>query len=243
MLHFVKYGKREHLEAFMAQGSIQLGTLFSYDEATYGSKIGDDLEGLSQTTISDRNINEVLEAGFPVPKFSGIPLFLHPGCEGNVVKVTNVSCNYVVLCLSRVLHAELCRDFSEDYDCAVYITRPFVFLHEVSRALESSELLPDARFRHVSDITYTDRNVGVKGLGSDILEVFIKDPRYRNQREVRAIWSSDQDEQILNRFYRFDAPKATPGCRLIPLEDMPTYTTDDPHEIKIAQLHRALEIA
>lgn len=222
LLHLVKYGRLEHLEAFMERGSIQLGTLHGYDEASHGPKIGDDSEGLSHTIVDDRNIADAIKAGFPIPSIAGIPAFLHPGSQGNVVHIRNVSFNYIVFCMSSILSAELCRDFGQDYDCALYITRPFVFLHEVSRAFEESGTFPEARFRHVSEIIYTDRNLGVAGLSPDTLEVFIKEPRYQNQREVRAIWSSEQADQIPSGYYRFDAPRAIPCCQIIPIEDMPS---------------------
>lgn len=242
MLHFVKYGRREHLEAFLRDGSIQLGTTYSYDEISHGSMVGDDNEGLSYTTVNDANIDGYIETGRTAPTLSGIPLFNHPGCHGNAVRITNVSYNYVILCMSRVLHRDLCLDFSAEYDSAIYVFRPFAFLHEIASAFESSGLLPDVRFRHVADIIYRDRNVGLAGLGDEIQEVFLKEPKYAHQQEIRAIWSPESEDAPTEKYYRFKAPLATAGCKLIPLEAMPTYTSETPRDEQIREFERAIGV-
>ena len=127
-MHLVKYGVREHIDQFFRDGTVQIGTVISYDTETHGPMIGDDEEGLIFQTITDDTVHMFRARGDRVP-----PVFGAPGCSGNVVMQTNVSFNYAIYSLSHVLHRDLCRNFSADYDAAFFIDRPIVFFTSLRR--------------------------------------------------------------------------------------------------------------
>jgi hypothetical protein len=210
MLHFIHYGKREHVEKFFEDGSIQIGTVRSYDTATHGPMIGDDDEGISRETVTDENIDAHLALGRPMPvdPFFGMPLFGAPGSYGNAFQTVNKSFNYAIFCMTTALHQQLCKNFDDSYDAAIFIDRPFPFLHELTKAFELSKL---------SNIHYRDRNLQV---GEEIHEVFVKEPNYQHQLEVRAIWNIGDPK---DKYYRFKTPKAVRCCRKILFDDMPSY--------------------
>lgn len=232
-----KYGCREHLEQFIERGLLQIGTVYSYDEATHGPAIGDDAEGLSHQAFTDENTREMIARGDPLPVGPwGTAIFGSPGSYGNVVIRTNVSFNYAVFSSSRVIHRQLCKNFSDKYDCAFVIMRPYVFFHEVSKAFEASGCEPSIQLQQVEDICYRDRAIGPD---EEVVEAFVKEPRYGHQREVRAIWNVG--EKPSQPFYRFDAPEARRCCRLIPFDSMPDYEPGSSPEVCRAQVMRAID--
>ena len=231
-----KYGCREHLEQFDADGTMQIGTVFAYDEATHGPAIGDDQEGLSYQTFTDESTKEMVARGDPLPTGAfGLPMFGAPDVRDNVLQRTNASFNYGIFCVSHALHQHLCKDFATHYDCALVILRPFVFFHEVTNALQSSGLVEQALFRHVSDVHYQRRSIAPD---DDVLEVFTKEPRYAHQAEVRAIWNIGEHPK--QKFYRFKSPAAALCCRLIPFEAMPNYGSAATREDVEAAMKRAV---
>lgn len=211
-MHLVKYGVREHIDQFFRDGTVQIGTVRSYDTATHGSMIGDDEEGLSFQTITDDTVHLFRARGDNVPAFFGAP-----GCSGNVAMQTNVSFNYAIYSLSYVLHRDLCRDFSADYDAAFFIDCPIVFFYELTKAFSASGLINEAIFQHVDDIQYSSRALAPE---DEIVEALVKPPQYAHQREVRGLWNVGTPAQ---QFYRFKAPEARRCCRLVPWERMPDY--------------------
>ena len=211
-MHLVKYGVREHIDQFFRDGTVQIGTVISYDTETHGPMIGDDEEGLIFQTITDDTVHMFRARGDRVP-----PVFGAPGCSGNVVMQTNVSFNYAIYSLSHVLHRDLCRNFSADYDAAFFIDRPIVFFHELAKAFSASGLVNEAIFQHVADIQYAFRALAPE---VEIVEALVKPPQYAHQRELRGLWNVGTPAQ---KFYRFQAPEARRCCHLVPWEKMPDY--------------------
>lgn len=212
---FFKYGQREHLEDFFQRGSVQIGTLRSYDEETHGPAIGDECEGISYHTLHDNNISEYLDCD-DLNREHLAGWIVGPGYKGNLTRITNVGFNYAIFCVSHVLDREVCADFSDKYDAAMIIDRPYVFFHELSTAFENSGLVESIEFQHVADVHYRPRELLAS---EDVIEAFVKEERYAHQAETRAIWNIGQPKES---FYRFTAPRARRACRLLYLADMPT---------------------
>lgn len=233
MLHFIHYGERAHVEAFFRDGSIQIGTLRTYDTQTHGVQIGDDHEGLSFTTLTDDVVFRLRDEGRIIPPH--LDQYFGVGCEGNVINVTNQSFNYAIFCVSRVLHRDLCVNFKPSYDAAIYIDRPFPFFAELSAAFQQSGLAENIHFHHVADITYTSREVP----DLDAHECFIKEPAYQHQAETRAIWNAGDEPP---RYFRFKAPKAVRSCRMILLDDMPSYSPGTDQATVNAEIFKAYEL-
>jgi hypothetical protein len=230
LLQFFHYGKREHISQFFIDGSIQIGTMRAYDEKLFGDAIGDDEEGIVYQFSEDGD-KEILDR----LGFSNLapddPLSYGVGVEGNIVIDKNFSFNYAIFCMSNVLHRELCQKFSPDYDCALYIWRPFPFFHELTNSFSESKLSKNVEFQHVCNIDYRDRIMNVE---PDVFEAIIKPHRFAYQSEVRALWNVGQPQQA---FYRFKSPGAIRCCKMISLEDMPTYKPGaSKEEVKNAML-------
>lgn len=123
----VHFGRREHCEAFFRDGSIQIGTLRTYDEASHGPEIGDDMDGRSNSYIRQP------VPGIMPPNGNALAPFdeweAAPGTGSNLFVVHNIAFNYAMFCTSHKLSQTLCKQFSADYDAAIVIERPFPFFH------------------------------------------------------------------------------------------------------------------
>ncbi len=206
------YGRREHCEAFFKDGSIQIGTLRSYDVETHGSQIGDDLDGLSFTTVASPT------GLMPPPQGAHVPFsewLDAPGSSGNVFLVQNIAFNYAIFCTSSYFSKKLCKEFSPKYDAAIVIERPSPFFHELTNAMVDSGLFDEVVFQTLDSIQY--RNLDVPH-GQETNEALTKRIEYANQSEVRALWSNGT---LKEKFYRFPAPLARRTCHLALFEDMP----------------------
>ena len=234
-LIFFHYGERAHIDQFFVDGSIQIGTVQSYDCATHGQMIGDDHEGLSWDVITDDNVRRYRESGREIETGPlGIPMFLAPGSRGNVQIIQNVSFNYAMFCTTYILHKSLCQNFKPTYDAAIMIERPFPFYYELTKAFIESGLRETVTFQHVSDVQYQNR---ILEPGIEVIEALIKDPGYRHQAEVRALWNAGNYEE---HFFRFKAPNAVRCCRKILLENMPDYSEGASYDECKAMMEHAL---
>lgn len=215
-MFYFHYGERQHIDKFFEDGSIQIGTLRSYDTEAYGNMVGDDQEGLS---FCDIDANKFHDFSSQSKQFSpDISAMFGQGCFGSIVRHTSESFNYAIFCVSRILHKNLCRDFSPKYDSAIIIERPFPFFAELTKSFEESRLAESVVFQHVEDIEYRSNRYTEDPF--DLVECFIKPENYQHQAETRAIWNAGKDPQ---RFFRFKAPQAVRCCKRILIEDMPDY--------------------
>ena len=119
MLHYIHYGELEHIEQFFSDGSIQIGTLQAYDNATHGLKISDDEEGLSCSTLTDEVVQKLRIENRYIPPH--LEQLFGVGCSGNIIQVTNIAFNYAIFFVSLFLHKTLCLDFKPSYRAAIYI--------------------------------------------------------------------------------------------------------------------------
>jgi len=239
VLRYFHYGKREHIEAFFRDGSIQIGTVRSYDVDSFGSMIGDDDEGFSREVITDDNFHELLEIGADIPRAEfGVPFFGSVGSTGNCIINNYLGFNYAIFCVSRCLHRDLCLNFSPEYDAAIYIDRPFPFFSDLTMAFKDSGLVEECEFQHVADISYQSRDLPIGG-SKFVIEAFVKATNYAHQFETRAIWNIGLPQE---KFYRFKAPLAARCCSLVLLEDMPDYSPGSSQDVVQQQTKRALRI-
>lgn len=230
---FFHYGERKHLEQFLRDGSFQLKPLRSYDTSSHGRMIGDDFEGKASVVVTDENYSKLPGKMIPFDSMFNAPIF-GPGSKGNVFIENRESHNYIIYCMSRLLHADLCRDFSPNYDAALIISSPFVFLHEVTNAFVASNLVDRVDFVHVADVHYRSRNFQPEEI---IREEFIKEEKYKHQYEVRAIWNVGNPE---SEFYRFKIPRLIGRFGILTIDDMPRYDDDDPSHLKSESFRMAM---
>lgn len=230
-----KYGRREHLDQMISKGTVQIGTVYGYDEATHGPRIGDDNEGRSRQVFTDENTRG-LSGEVRLPSLFGVPMFNSPDSYGNVAIQDNIGFNYAIYCVSRCLHRALCKDFCDEYDCAVVVLRPFVFFHHLTNAFQESGLVDAVRLCQVDDVQYRSRELAPDE--GDLVEALIKEPHYQRQAEVRGLWNVGDHPS--EKFYLFDAPAVASCSRLIPFDALPSYEPGSPREVVEGQVIEAL---
>lgn len=161
-------------------GILKIGTLFEYrDEEKYGDKIGDAKEGKKSLVMDVENAswNEKNQPDFT----KGIMKF---GKEASVNFVNfrfakeEESPNHYLYCTSEVFDQALFPEFKSD--TCVVIHNTIGFFSAVNSRMK-------ATFEGLFPCQYTSREVAYdKDHG--IHPALIKDPKYRNQKEVRALW-------------------------------------------------------
>lgn len=206
------YGRREHCEAFFRDGSIQVGTVRSYDVSTHGNQIGDDFDGRSITNVPSPPGLMPPAGGAHLPFSEWLPA---PGSRGNLFIVHNYAFNYAMFCTSSYFSKKLCKEFSPHYDAAILIERPSPFFHELTNAMVSSNQFETVIFQTLDSIEYLNIDLAH---GEEINEALVKRPEYAHQYEVRALWNNGE---LKEKFYRFKAPLARRTCSMALYENMP----------------------
>jgi hypothetical protein len=208
-----KYMMKEHLRAFMARGSLKIGTLYEYRETeNYGPVIGDAQEG-NQTTAfeipSGGTVNlmdDSPEAVFLREYFPGINgarrdmhIEFEEGCEFHF---NNASPNLFIYCTTSRFDADVMKEFG--YDACLEIVNTGKFLQEVTRKIRHH-----GSFNEQLRIVYAERTTTWK---KPHLEhpATMKALEYSYQNEVRAIWTPIKVgcEPLF-----VDVPRAVKYCR------------------------------
>lgn len=212
-----KYINRKHCQAFFERGSIKLGTLFEYqDVEAYGSVIGDGEEGTEKmiTRFKDfedhtryyeeKNAREQGEQpNLTFVKGASVKLMavLSESEEGMVS--TTFADNCYIYCATKEFNRQVMEEFK--CDACIEITAPDKFFEAISKAI-----LDKGTFLGYSEIVYKDR-LSHHASRNTIAKVLMKPPRYRNQKEVRAIWEPKGE---IDGAIHVNVPDAIQYCRL-----------------------------
>ena len=100
--------------------------------------------------------------------------------------VSEESPNFYLYSLAAEYNAALMRDF--DYDACVRIDEPEQFLDDLNAFFR-----PDGEFIGLHPCVYMPREVSHTARHS-VHPALIKEPRYSNQKELRAIWKPTTDD-------------------------------------------------
>lgn len=211
MRPWYKYLPLEYANGLVDKGKIKLGTLFEYkNEDLYGPDIGDKGEGtltewsrIDKENVTQSDLNRIEGKVFKVANgVKGVKL----NC---LVAVSQKSSNLYVFSSSKVFNVELMRKLSADYhkkyDACVKITNPKKFIKVVSSAIKEI-----GKFETYEPCCYMHRTKHHSKMAPH--PVFIKEPRYQYQEEVRAVWSSIRKEGLQSQF--LELPKLTKYCEL-----------------------------
>jgi len=208
-----KYIKKEHLDLFYKNGSLKIGTLHEYrNEEDLGTVIGDNHEGLHITELNSPKGREIDLAGnTPEAEYfrkhvlrsdqqdSKVKIIMEAGA--NLVAHTN-SPNYYIYCVT----SEFDKSVMKEFGCnrCIEIFNPEKYFKEISRVIRHK-----AEYEGYFDIVYGSKKTDHLN-PHKIHPALMKETKYINQSEVRAIWRPKKEPKG-SLFIK--APKALKYCR------------------------------
>lgn len=209
-----KYLKKEHLDSFLTNGSIKIGSLYEYREVEkYGSVIGDNSEGTYQTELSKAGTYEIdLGRASPESNFfrqhilrndqqdSSIKIVMEDGAK--IIASTH-SPNLYIYCVTSKYDPDVMREFG--CDSCLEINRPDIFFKAISKKIRHK-----AEFESVVNIIYGSKNTHYMQ-PHNVHPAIKKGLEYKYQNEVRAIWTPKKE---INSPLYIEAPKAIRACNI-----------------------------
>ena len=186
MTELYKYLPANAARSVYNAGRIRIGTLYGYRNVElFGTGVGDRDEGKRIDWSRDPNIKTGDQLNAVERQTMRIPSSMVV-CN-NSLEVHVNSPDYYILSFSRVLNPEiaagLSRQCSEKYDSCIQIVDVNGLLREISK-----KMVEFARFYGIHTCVYRPRR---RCHGEEeIPPALLKDPTYKYQSEVRAIWSS-----------------------------------------------------
>jgi len=190
-----KYLPRQYADALLVMGTIRVGTLFDFRKTEHARGVADSSEGTRTIlALPDREI--ITEDQAEKDAFFGM---MGARVHGKITVPRGVrfvhkqtSTDHFIFCASTELSSRVQAEF-EATDACVEINDISGFLYELTRALNA---VAPVRFDGIHEVQYTGRTQEqtltrfqdfnpAHGLHPGL----IKDPSFRRQKELRAIWS------------------------------------------------------
>jgi hypothetical protein len=182
MIMLYKYLNKHYAELLLKRGKIRLGTLYEYrDVEKHGAVIGDQGEGKKSIYLS---IQDEIWTSKSQPEFG--KSFFNLGedvslqLQGITLEKPQESPNYYLFCTTEEFNHKIMLEFG--YDCCIIIERPKQFFSAITHSIRHK-----AKFVGVYRCQYISRRVP-HNRDHGMHPAIIKDPCYRNQKEVRAMW-------------------------------------------------------
>ncbi|MBA7573477.1 hypothetical protein ES708_15275 [subsurface metagenome] len=208
---FYKYINNKYVNDFFTHGKIRVGTLYEYrNTEKYGTIIGDKDEGTKSKYMELTKSNVTSEE--QLPDFARRIAKFDLG-EGNTAHFKNCvfeerqdspDCFIYSMCNTydqAIMHRL-------DYDTCIKIEQPDEFFTALSRSLRHK-----ATFEGYFSCIYTNRRRKYNEV-DDSRPALIKDPVYKSQCEVRAIWMPKKKTRIKHLI--LNCKKAVKYCRIYP---------------------------
>ncbi|HGD3335382.1 TPA: hypothetical protein ACI4B1_000636 [Enterobacter hormaechei] len=211
-----KYMKRKDLLAFLAKGTVRIGTLYDYrKEEEYGGAIGDESEGVYETVLDrggDYIVNplhdtpeaEFCRNAFKIEKDTNFPVIEMQG-DAKIIH-RSMSPNVYIYCTTLTYDRTAMEEFG--YDSCLEIFRPDIFINELTRKLRKK-----AKYICTSKILYSEKSTSYKE-PLDMHPSLVKSKKYTYQCEARSLWAPRDEIQgpiIL------DVRRAIMACRELKL--------------------------
>ncbi len=207
-----KYIKKEHIDLFKKNGSLKIGTLYEYrNEEDLGSVIGDDKEGVHITELNSPQRREI-DLADNTPESQYFRKLLPPDKQdvrpkiimmpdANVATHTTAP-NCYLYCVTSKYDEDLMAEFG--CDKCIEIFNPEKYFQAISKVIRHR-----GDYLGYFDIVYGNKTTDYSNPHT-IHPCLLKDEKYRNQSEVRAIWSPKKEPRG-PLFAK--APKAREYCR------------------------------
>lgn len=177
-----KYLRRSHAELLLKSGKLRIGTLYEYRNIEkHGAVIGDHEEGKSSVYMG---IEDEIWTPENQPDFAKSFFNLGQGgslrVQGITLEKPQESPNFYLFCATHEFDRKAMLDFG--YDCCVVIEKPERFFAAITHTIRNKTI-----FQGVHKCQYVPRRRS-HGADNGIHPAIIKDPTYRDQKEVRALW-------------------------------------------------------
>lgn len=177
-----KYLHREHAQLLMEKGTLRIGTLYEYrDTEKHGNVVGDADEGQKSLYM---DVNDEKWTCDNQRSFGKKFIKVSPGASVHLENVAfeekQNSPNCYIYSAAQEFDEKALRNFG--YDACIVIENPAKFFYAITRALRDK-----AVFEGFFPCQYVSRRVA-HDQDHGIHPALIKDPSYKEQKEVRAVW-------------------------------------------------------
>jgi hypothetical protein len=220
-----KYLPLKYAKDLTEKGIIKLGTLSEYQNVDlHGTDIGDKDEGniskwslIDKKNVTNKDLNDVERRAFNIP--DGVVGVQINNC---LAVATQKSDDLFIYSTSRLFNVQLMRiinsNYHEKYDACIKIHNPDKFIQTISDAFKEH-----GNFEATRLCAYISRSIHHSKPDPDIHPVFIKEPRYKYQEEIRSVWSSISTDEINSRVLKI--PELSEFCELYYVDEL--IVTDD----------------
>ncbi len=186
-MRLYKYTEKKYLDNFFADGSLRIGTLYSYrDDSSLGRMVSDDMEGIKKAH------GHVKHAGPEDVRRNSVLSSLF---QGNVTitdcsfEDIRIECpNLYVFCASVEYSKDLHKAWfnQEHYDACYKITAAELFFAAITRVLSKQAI-----FLGFGAVNYYESDDGIdinSPLANTHPAVLKQWKNFGNQKEVRGVW-------------------------------------------------------
>lgn len=177
-----KYLRKQHADLLIKKGKFRIGTLYEYrDIEKHGTIVGDEGEGKKSLYL---NVGSEKWTTDNQPDFTKNFINIANGISVRMERVSfqksESSSNYYLYCTTEVFDENALKDFG--YDSCLLIEKPDQFFAAITKTLRHK-----GAFEGVFHCQYVPRRVE-HDKDHGIHPAIIKDPIYKDQKEVRALW-------------------------------------------------------
>ena len=189
-----RYSSKKFNSQLLALGIIRIGTLYDFRKSEHKKGISDCQEGKKVVahTIEDLHVEDPKDHVCQDSKdFKSIEAFRYLKITGKNVTLNNVtfsksldSQNIFILCTSKICSRDTMMQFDEADSC-LQIIHQNDFYNLLTETLNS---IRTVEFKGCFEVKYQSREEAWNGKDWGTHSAVIKDPLFKKQAEIRAIW-------------------------------------------------------
>ncbi len=213
MTAFYKYMKKSRAEQFCRNGAIRISTLFDFRRQELGHGITDADEGIKDLIIDI--IKEEKYDGRDVPKYFELAGLIKVDDTVTDIRFENIhiqkrlsSQNFLIFCCSMIRSPGMLKEFAGADTC--------IEIFDINSFIQTLNCMInyDCNFLGLHKVVYRDRTEKHSTGITDIHPALIKDVKYVNQAEVRAIWKI-KDGMKLGEYRIFNRSAIGKICKIV----------------------------
>lgn len=198
-----KYAPSRYNALLVTMGCLRIGTLYDYRKAEHKRGIADPMEGKKQVSHHVRSLH-IADSNDPSVRqskdFRALEAFNAFRIENSRnIRIENISVvqqfdapDCFVYCLSSTRSTHMYQEF-EGSDSCVEIIDPEAFFRYISVSLNA---LTRVTFRGIHRVTYSSKEEQWNGRDWGTHPALLKEPSFRGQAELRAIWTPNFERSI-----------------------------------------------
>ncbi|MCE1054125.1 hypothetical protein [Pseudomonas alloputida] len=215
--YLYRYSSARHNESLMKAGSLRIGTLFDFRRSEHKAGIADPTEGMKTVYHhvdhwdADSEIPGHPSKHMRAMSEVGMFQFTGSGGGGGMYGITLArqldSPDYFIHCSAWKLSHTVMKQF-EGAETCVEIVDPMGFYGHITQSLNA---VTPVKFEGLFRIKYTDRHEQWNGMDYGLSGCLIKEREFKEQCEVRAIWSPVNGQPIAPQI--IENPNLARHCR------------------------------